>query len=33
MSVIANQPVARMRADGVVPLTELQEQGWSYIRP
>jgi intracellular sulfur oxidation DsrE/DsrF family protein len=31
MSVIAL--VARMRADGVVRLMELQEQGWSYIRP
>ena len=33
MSVIANHPVALMGADGVVRLMELQEQGWSYIRP
>jgi intracellular sulfur oxidation DsrE/DsrF family protein len=33
MSVIANHQVARMRADGVIRLMELQEEGWSYIRP
>jgi uncharacterized protein len=30
---IAIVPEARVVPAGVVRLTELQEQGWSYIRP